>query len=91
MEVQSDIYEFYKENPENKIWKVTHYRLYDKEKGIVDGNFDVIIGEVLFSFDKKKIYNLWTDYPQNFTKEEKERRETILQNEKRNSEINQKM
>lgn len=70
--MQSDIYEFYKENPENKIWKVTHYRLYDIEKGIVDGNFDVIIGEVLFSFDKKKIYNLWTDYPQNFTKEEKE-------------------
>lgn len=70
--MQSDVYEFYKENLENKIWKVTHYILYDKEKGFVDGNIDVAIGELLFSFDKKKIYNLWIDYPHNFTKEEKE-------------------
>lgn len=70
--MQSDIYEFYKDNSEDRIWKVTHYRLYDKEKGFVDGNIDVVLGEILFSFDKRKIYNLWIDYPHNFTKEEKE-------------------
>lgn len=30
------------------------------------------IGERLFTFDKKKIYNLFADYPHNLTKEEKE-------------------
>lgn len=70
--MQSDIYEFYKENPANIIWNVTHYILYDKEKGFVDKNVDVVKGEILFSFNKKRIYNLFTDYPHNFTKEEKE-------------------
>lgn len=30
------------------------------------------IGERLFTFDKKKIYNLFADYPHNLTKKEKE-------------------
>lgn len=29
------------------------------------------IGEFLFTFDKKKIYNLFADYPHNLTTEEK--------------------
>ena len=67
-----DVYEFYKENKSKKIWKVAHYKLNDEEKRVADGNFDIVTGELLFSFDKKKIYNLWTDYPQKFTQEEKE-------------------
>jgi len=30
------------------------------------------VGSHLFSFDKKKIYNLFEDYPHNLSKEEKE-------------------
>ena len=50
-------YEFYKENKEDKVYWVDNY---DK------------MGEHLFSFDKKKIYNLFADYPHNMTKEEVE-------------------
>ena len=28
------------------------------------------IGEFLFSFDKKTVFNFWTDYPQKLTKEQ---------------------
>lgn len=49
--------EFYKNNPNDKIWWRD-----DLDK----------IGEFIFSFDKKKVYNLFEDYPQNLTKEEKE-------------------
>lgn len=48
---------FYKENPNDKIYWVD-----DREK----------VGEWLFSFDRKKIYNMFADYPHNLTKEEKE-------------------
>jgi len=49
------------------------YNFY-KEKGIdkvfcVDNVND--IDQHLFSFDKKKIYNLFEDYPHNLTKEER--------------------
>ena len=69
--MEKDIYEFYKENKNKKIWKVKHYILHDKNIGMIDGNFDMVIGEILFSFDKKKIYNAWIDYPYNLTEEEK--------------------
>ncbi|MCQ2570991.1 MAG: hypothetical protein MJ154_01975 [Candidatus Saccharibacteria bacterium] len=49
--------DFYKENDSDQIWWID--------------NLDTI-GEYLFSFDKKKIYNLFADYPHNLTKEQKE-------------------
>lgn len=49
--------EFFKENENDRIWWVD--------------NCDVVV-EFLFTFDKKKIYNLFEDYPHNLTKEEKE-------------------
>ena len=49
--------DFYKNNPDDRIWWCSNL-----EK----------IGEHLFSFDKKKIYNLFEDYPHNLTQEEKE-------------------
>lgn len=49
--------DFYKNNQNDKIWWID-----DLEQA----------GQFLFSFDKKKIYNLFADYPHNMTKEEKE-------------------
>ena len=49
--------DFYKETEELKIWWI------DKIASI---------GEHLFSFDRKKIYNLFEDYPYNMTEEEVE-------------------
>ena len=48
--------EFYKENPSDKIWWVDNVG---------------VVGEMLFSFDKKKVYNLFQDYPWKLTIEEK--------------------
>ena len=56
-EHEGELEDFYKENPNDSIW-------WTGRVGIT--------GEMLFSFDKKKIYNLFADYPQNLTKEEKE-------------------
>ena len=47
--------DFYKDSEEEKVWWI------DKIG---------VIGEILFSFDKKKIYNLLLDYPHNMTEEE---------------------
>lgn len=47
---------FYKINPDDKIWWID--------------NPDTI-GEWLFSFDKKKIFNMFEDYPWKLSKEEK--------------------
>lgn len=49
--------DFYKNNDNDKVWWIE-----DLEQ----------VGQFLFSFDKKKIYNLFADYPHNMTKEEKE-------------------
>ena len=47
--------DFYKNNEESKIWWID--------------NID-LRGELLFSFDQQKIYNLFLDYPHNMTEEE---------------------
>lgn len=49
---------WYKDNETDKIWWLD--------------NGDERVGEFVFSFDKKKTYNLFADYPQKLTKEEKE-------------------
>ena len=49
-------YDFYKENDTDRIWWVD----------TVD-----TIGLYLFSFDRKKIYNLFSDYPHKLPAEEK--------------------
>lgn len=56
-ELEGKLMDFYKENPNDKVWWT--------------GRIGVT-GEILFSFDKKKIYNIFLDYPHNLTKEEKE-------------------
>ncbi|MBD5103482.1 MAG: hypothetical protein HDT47_01285 [Ruminococcaceae bacterium] len=48
---------FYKKDENGKIWWV-------------DNTHEV--GQHLFSFDKKKVFNLFSDYPYKLTKEEKE-------------------
>lgn len=49
--------DFYKQNKNDKIWWTCD----------LDS-----VGDFLFSFDKKKIYNLFADYPHNMTPEEVE-------------------
>lgn len=48
---------FYKEDPSNEIWWV--------DTSDEDGKF-------LFSFDKKQVFNLFSDYPHKLTPEQKE-------------------
>lgn len=49
--------DFYKENDSDKIWWIA--------------NLDTI-GDYLFSFDKKQIFNMFQDYPYKLTAEQKE-------------------
>ena len=49
--------DFYKNNPTDKIWW----------KDTPD-----IVGEWLFSFDKKEVFNMFADYPHKLTAEQKE-------------------
>ena len=49
--------DFYKKNKKDKIWWVDNIGT---------------VGEHLFSFDKKQIFNLFRDYPHNLTKEQVE-------------------
>ena len=47
---------FYKNSPEDKIWWL---------------DTPETVGEWLFSFDQKKILNMFADYPHNLTAEQK--------------------
>jgi len=49
---------WYKDNPDDKIWWLD--------------NSDEVVGEWIFSFDKKKRFNMFSDYPKKLTKEQKE-------------------
>ncbi|MDO4764231.1 MAG: hypothetical protein Q4A00_07615 [Flavobacteriaceae bacterium] len=53
-----EYYDPYKENPTDKIYWLTP--------------IDKAVGEYLFSFDLKKVYNLFSDYPWALSTEEKE-------------------
>lgn len=65
--MQNNIHrEFYKEKEKSKIWRVEEYTIAD------DGIIEPEKGLLLFSFDKVNVFNLWTDYPDKFTKGEKE-------------------
>lgn len=64
--------DFHKNNKDDKIWWTERIELIDESKGFVPNNVSKVFGEHLFSFDKKKIYNLFRDYPYKLTKEEKE-------------------
>ena len=48
---------FYKENPSDSIWWVDNPET---------------VGEWLFSFDKKEVFNMFADYPHKLTPEQKE-------------------
>ena len=48
--------DFYKNNPNDTIWWVDNLET---------------VGEFLFSFDQKKIFNMFRDYPHELTKEQK--------------------
>lgn len=50
-------YRFYKIDEEDQIWRVS--------------TMGRLKGPLLFSFDKKTIFNYWTDYPKKLTKEQK--------------------
>lgn len=50
-------YDFYKDKRTDKVFWVDD----------VDN-----IGELMFSFDKKKLYNLFADYPHNLTESERQ-------------------
>ena len=51
-------FDFYKDNASDKIWSVETPETRDS------------IGSILFSFDKKSIFNFWTDYPEKLTAEQ---------------------
>lgn len=57
----------------NKNEQSPHLELYKENKGdIISWVENVeVIGERLFTFDGKKIYNLFADYPHNLSEEEK--------------------
>ncbi len=54
--MKNNKYKFYKENKSDKTYWV----------------FEENVGNCLFSFDRKRIYNLYTDYPHKLTPQERQ-------------------
>ena len=61
-----NIYTFYKKNKGDKIYWVDHYAI-----NFITNEPDVIDGELLISFNRHNMLDLWRDYPWNFTPEQK--------------------
>lgn len=53
------LYRFWKDHENDRVWHAKKRWVWER-------------GPIEFSFDRKKIYNFWTDYPWKFTPEEKE-------------------
>lgn len=60
--------EFYKKNPSDCVWWTCHL----DEVAFKRGEYSPYLGEHLFSFDKKVVFNLFADYPYKLTPEQKE-------------------
>ena len=60
-------YEFCKDKKSDKVYWVDHFT-YDKSD---PSNIQMVLGELLISFDRRKIFNLWCHYPWKFTPEQK--------------------
>lgn len=56
--MESSKYEFMKNKPDDQIWWV---------EAPIERD-----GEFLFSFDRKRVYNFFADYPQELTPEQRE-------------------
>ncbi len=63
--METERIEFYKENKNDHVWWATRYLMQDDEMTMCEG-------EHLFSFDRKKLFNLFRDYPHALTAEQKE-------------------
>lgn len=55
--------DFYKNDPKDLTWWV-------EEGEVVNGEFFPSCGSMLFSFDRKEVFNLFQDYPYKLTKEQ---------------------
>lgn len=58
--------DFYKENEDDQIWWA------DELTQDEQGNYEIVRGSHLFSFDRLKVFNLFHDYPHELTAEQKE-------------------
>lgn len=62
-----NIYVFEKRSKKDKIYWVDHFLSYKSKFDFEDR----MMGELLVSFDRRRIFNLWCDYPWKFTPEQK--------------------
>ena len=62
-----NMYVFEKRNKKDKIYWVDHFLSYKSKFDFEDR----MMGELLVSFDRRRIFNLWCDYLWKFTPEQK--------------------